>query len=234
VINLILIFIFCNHYYQDPFYFFKIQNKLFNPFLAWQGLFGLIIDQEFGLLFYAPIFTTLFSGIYLGIKGFYKKPTFGFVIIFGSLWFLCGAYNSWHAGWSFPARYLLPGVPLLAIPLSLCIKNAHNHIRKGLLIGLYLLTLFISVRLLEHPWDLYNTQDGTSNLLMNLENPKLPLFFPSFISAGYGVQNALWVFLVILINYFFLKFNSNKVVSNESPRYERSDGRDTFPTSLVK
>jgi len=201
ILNFALIPMYYSIYFNDPLFLFKIHDSGLPLWLVWKGLLGLFFDQEFGLFFQAPIWTIFLSGIVLGLRSSEeKKYMIGFLLIFGLYWIACGSYKAWHGGWSFPTRYLIPVLPFLSIPMAFCLKNIRLGFQKGLVLVLCGLTFFIVVRLLEHPWDLYNQADKSSNWIMSLKSGLPSQFFPSFIDPVNIVANLAWIGVFLLIN----------------------------------
>lgn len=79
-----------------------------------EGLPGLLLDQEFGLLVYAPLFALALPGFFLWWRKDRRQAltgaaVFGFVLSSSAMW------HMWRGGWNPPARFLLPALPVLGL-----------------------------------------------------------------------------------------------------------------------
>jgi len=119
-----------------------VAFEIGNPF---NGALGLLIDREYGLFVYAP---ELFLSIF-GIHGFFKANKFHASYVLGlflSLYFTFSCWLVWWGGFSYPARYLIPVLPLLSIPFSYAlIEYAKKYWFKILFITTTSLGLIINV-----------------------------------------------------------------------------------------
>ncbi len=91
------------------------------------GLPGLLLDQSHGLFVYAPIYAiVLASWLVLLLTKFSWKQ---YLLPISALLFLAEAVVSamhplWAGGWSIPPRFLVPVVPLAAIPFAASLEAA--------------------------------------------------------------------------------------------------------------
>jgi hypothetical protein len=88
------------------------------PLLLLSAL-GLLLDQQWGLLIYAPVFALAI----VGAAAMWRQPTQRVTVSWLALvlvpYFLVIAnYREWWGGWSPPGRYLAAVSPLLAAPLA--------------------------------------------------------------------------------------------------------------------
>jgi len=95
-----------------------------------EGLQGLWLDQEFGLLCYAPVFALGLPGL-LSLKGSCRLTALGLV---GGVVLTASAWPMWRGGFNPPARFLLPALPALALAVAAWLRPG---LRAGgaLLIG---------------------------------------------------------------------------------------------------
>ena len=78
-----------------------------------EALWGLTFSEYRGLFFASPFL--LFS--FLGLRRMRHSDAVTIVAIAAIFFFAIASFNGWHGGSAFGPRYLLPMVPLLAIPL---------------------------------------------------------------------------------------------------------------------
>jgi hypothetical protein len=82
-----------------------------------EALPGLLLDQEFGLLVYAPIFVLALPGfVLLGRRD--RRGGLAAVTLVAATLLLAGSWPMWRGGWNPPSRFLLPVVPALALGLA--------------------------------------------------------------------------------------------------------------------
>jgi hypothetical protein len=86
--------------------------------LAWipGGLAGLLVDQQFGLLPYAPALAAGFIGLAVGHAAGWRRATrLQLAVLVVAAYIAASAsYAMWWAGWSVPARLLTVLLPVLA------------------------------------------------------------------------------------------------------------------------
>jgi hypothetical protein len=106
----------------------------FDPRLVWgarpefsvatlaEGLPGLALDQEFGLLPYAPLFAFCLPGFVLLARDRTRLALVGIALALA----VCGTAGSWHmwrGGFNPPARFLVPLLPVFALALARALRG---------------------------------------------------------------------------------------------------------------
>jgi hypothetical protein len=81
------------------------------------GLPGLLFDQEFGLLVYAPVFVLAVPGLVALWRHSRRLAVIVLVLVL-SVVSVAGAWPMWRGGFNPPARFLVPVVPALALALG--------------------------------------------------------------------------------------------------------------------
>jgi hypothetical protein len=110
----------------------------------WQpigGLLGLLFSAGRGLFWFAPLTAlALFAW-----KNFYRqRPAFAKMsILFVGIWLLFHSfYQSWHAGWGWGPRYLLPALPFLLLPLATLWRSLAGRLWS---LGIFILGVAIQI-----------------------------------------------------------------------------------------
>ena len=122
-------------------------------------LAGMLVDQEYGLLIYGPVFLAAVAGLAAMVRS--NRSLVSKISV------AAGAYlvavllpltniHGWTGGWSPPARFWVPIVPLLAFGLTAGFRALPRPIVAGVL-GLQIL---INVYFWGHPKNLWNDGDG--------------------------------------------------------------------------
>jgi hypothetical protein len=82
-----------------------------------EGLPGLLLDQEFGLLVYAPVFALATAGVGAVWRRDRRLAVAGLSMVAVVL-ATAGTWHMWRGGFNPPARFLVPIVPVLALGLA--------------------------------------------------------------------------------------------------------------------
>ena len=155
--------------------------KGYNPL---SGLFGLLFDQEYGLLFYAPLYLLAFIGAGLLSRADLAQ-TLPLLLLVGINHLVIALWPLWHAAPTPPARYLLPVIPLVGVCMTAFWKlptSAAKYVMAGVsafwsACAAWTMTL--------NPWWRYNWADGTNNFLEELLSSRLSIdlvrIFPSYM-----------------------------------------------------
>jgi hypothetical protein len=140
---------------------------------------GMFLDQEFGLLPYAPVLLLAVLGFVLMAR---TRPTLALRIaaVAGSylLLILLPITNwvGWTAGWSPAARFLVPIVPMLALGVAAAIPATP----RAILIPILALQVAIDAYVWQHPKVLWNDGDGVA-AICERETSRICRFLPSFV-----------------------------------------------------
>jgi hypothetical protein len=124
---------------------------------------GLLVDQEYGLLVYAPLFVLAAPGI---VELWRRNRLACLTVVL-----VCGCYLSlvllpltnpwgWTGGWSPPARFLVPILPFLVVAIA----TAVPQMRRAVLIPLVTLQIVIGAYAWQHPKMLWNDAVGTASI----------------------------------------------------------------------
>ncbi|HJQ41259.1 MAG TPA: hypothetical protein VKB93_29315 [Thermoanaerobaculia bacterium] len=90
-----------------------------------EALWGLTFSEYRGLFFLSPILLLAFVGAVVMIrKRVMLKELAAIAAIFIIFLMVNASFNGWEGGFAFGPRYLLPAIPLLAIPMLFAWRNA--------------------------------------------------------------------------------------------------------------
>lgn len=132
---------------------------LLQPSQALVGTLGILVDQQYGLLVWAPMFCLVPVGLALLWRR-NRSTTVGLVLLVGAT---CGpgVLHNWTAGWSPAGRYLVPALPFLAIPVALAARDGLRRAgwRGELTRLLVIAQLLIGALALTVPGKLFGTLD---------------------------------------------------------------------------
>jgi hypothetical protein len=125
----------------------------------WRRIAGILVDQEFGLLPYAPIYLLAPVGAAL-LWSARPRLARGLLLVIavyvGLIVFPVTNAHSWEGGWNPAARFLTPIVPLLAVAAF----AAAARVPRAALGGLVALQIAISAYAWQNPKILWNDSTG--------------------------------------------------------------------------
>jgi hypothetical protein len=134
------------------------------------GAPGLLFDQEYGVLAYAPVYILAVTGLVTMLRagGDERRRAIETALTFGALLGTVGAFRIWWGGAASPGRPLASGLLLLALPIAMAARSAPapsarragHHLLLWVSIGVALTLALAQQGLL-----LNNARDGTSTLL---------------------------------------------------------------------
>ncbi|MBF6613974.1 MAG: SMP-30/gluconolactonase/LRE family protein [Chloroflexi bacterium] len=141
---------------QNPFHWPWLGFDAFTTFLT--NIYGILFDQQMGLLIYAPIYLLAVVGIiamFRTRRASDKRLLLAMLVAVLPYAGLIAAFEFWHGIWSPPARYMTTLVPLLAAPLAMSLYACRNFIYKIIyallaLVGFGLMAIML--RDARHMW----------------------------------------------------------------------------------
>lgn len=159
------------------------------------AVLGLLADQEFGLLFYAPAWVLVAPGI-PALWRRQREATLGLLGLVGAYMFVLMFYRwmQWDAGWTPPPRFILAVVPLLLPFLAEGLERLRG---RGLALVHTLWLVWgasIAWCLALVPFWRYNTLSGRSTLL-RLAGRELGLDLARFLPSLRAPTRWTWVVL---------------------------------------
>jgi len=164
------------------------------------GAPGLLFDQEYGLVAYAPVYILAATGLYQMWRsgGDLRRQAFEITFIFTALLLMVGAFGIWWGGTSAPARPIASGLPLLMLPIAAAFRSAPagspqraaQHLLLWIGVG-----ITITLAIGQDGLLINNARDGTSALL-DFWSPRWELWSlaPSFIGQHWTIAwlHVMW------------------------------------------
>ncbi|MFC1853617.1 hypothetical protein ACFL27_25820 [candidate division CSSED10-310 bacterium] len=187
-----------------PYTSIKMHSVWSLDILIRHGLWGLLFDQEFGLLIYAPVFLFIISGFWFKAQKDRLGSIFVFLLILSVYIPSAGFTLKWWGSWAPMGRYMVVLIPFLyELVAYVLARSLHSYLKWTL--GLILwITMQFTIYLVQH-YDLWiGAANGRSKLLSSLSvTVDLPQYFPSLVLAdqhSYMIL-AVWIVFMIALNY---------------------------------
>jgi hypothetical protein len=98
-----------------------------------RGILGLLFDQEFGLLPYAPLFALAARGLPALWRTGWRQASAAWALV-GVTVGTAAAWHMWRGGFNPPARFLVPVIPVLALGVAAALSS-RRRVGAALLIG---------------------------------------------------------------------------------------------------
>lgn len=148
---------------------------------------GLLFDQEYGLIPYAPVYLMAATGLWALWRagGEQRRAAIQVALVFGALVGTVGAFRIWWGGSASPGRPVTSGMLLLAMPIAAAFASAPQGSARRAAQHLLLWTgvgIAAIMAVAQNGFLIANGRDGTSSLLEWL-SPRWELWsaVPSFI-----------------------------------------------------
>jgi hypothetical protein len=165
-----------------------------HPEFAWgtlpDGVTGLLLDQEFGLLVYAPLFALAVPGaLRLRRVGWREAALVAGLVLL--TFATAGSWDMWRGGFNPPARFLVPLLPVLALAVGAQLADGLSA-PMALLIGW---SLWTGVAGGAHPEWIHRDRDGTAPFFRALSGAReWTSLLPGYVlaSPARGALAAVW------------------------------------------
>jgi len=128
--------------YNDRQIYTQVSEEIFTRYgfldINLSIVYQILLGHYRGLFIYYPIFLFSFYGLYLMYKQNYKRETLLILFILISFIIFTASRITWHGGYTFGLRFLLPTMPFLTIPVIFVIKNIRSPLRSSFFILVFL------------------------------------------------------------------------------------------------
>ena len=157
-----------------------------------RGVLGLVTDQEYGLLTYSPVYLLAAVGCWVMLRRRDTRwQTIGLLATTGAFVASVTQYYMWWGGFSVPARFLVPVLPLLAPMIAVAIDQHRGAAGRGLVGLLLALSVGSLVAVVYDPAAMlmFNDRDGTGRLVELLQGGiDLTAVLPTFLQVEWMEQ----------------------------------------------
>ncbi len=128
-----------------------------------EGVGGILFDQEFGLLVYAPVLALAVSGFFALLKRARATGLAALAVTLVTLG-IAGSWMMWRGGFNPPARFLVPVIPAVALAVGAALPRGFTA-PAALLAGW---SLFAGLGGALEPRLVHRDRDGTAPLFREL------------------------------------------------------------------
>jgi hypothetical protein len=162
------------------------------------GLLGLLFDQKYGILIYGPFYLLAFCGLWLmarrqsdAVETAARRSDLAWLgLVALPYLMIMGDYKQWWGEWGPPARYLVPVLPLLAVPLSLALAELKGWPVKAFLTVAAVWSFAFAALFMYNPHVMYNWQTDNPATSLRWIEANLPFMqdaplgrlFPSYVT----------------------------------------------------
>lgn len=109
------------------------------------GFTGLLFDQRFGLLAYGPVVGAGFVGLaVMMLRGGRRRLALELLFVLVPYFLTVTHFAMWWGGWSAPARFAVPVLPMLAIPAAVCWASMREYVTRATAIAALAFSAFAS------------------------------------------------------------------------------------------
>ena len=149
-----------------------------------RGVLGLLFDQKFGLLMYAPVYAVAIAGCWLMLRRSDAR-LFAFALIASVVAFVASSTRMymWWGGSSAPARFLVPILPLFAPMIAVAFQALRSTSARVMAAMLLIVSLAIAAAGVVSPrrFMLFSAPHGLANMVVAGEGPApLAYLLPTF------------------------------------------------------
>jgi hypothetical protein len=103
----------------------------------WEAALGLLVSPFRGLLFFSPVLLVALAGIWLALRERRQRAaTLVALAGFGAIFLFTASSAMWWGGFAVGPRYLVPGLPLLAVPFGAVVAWCNEQATLTRLLGL--------------------------------------------------------------------------------------------------
>jgi hypothetical protein len=157
-----------------------------------EGVAGLLFDQEFGLLVYAPLFAFAVVGAVLLVRRDRVTGLTALAVALATL-LVAGSWVMWRGGFNPPSRFLVPVVPALALAVGAALPRGLTA-PAALLAGW---SLFAGLGGALEPRLVHRDRDGTAPFFREMSGAEewtrlLPGYVLPETAADRGPLTAVW------------------------------------------
>lgn len=152
--------------YHSPFQNVADHAGFSSPSGTVNGLFGLLLDAQWGLVVNVPIYLMAIVALPRWVQTDRRRALLAVAAVAPYL-LEVGAYRVWWGEWGPAARYVVPVAPLAAATLAALLVTSGRLVRT-LVVGTWLVGAVLTMIGLVDPQRFYHQPNGVNNLVSRL------------------------------------------------------------------
>lgn len=166
------------------------------------AILGFLVDQEFGLIPYSPIYLAGVAGIgWFAAR--HGRIFLAFAAVVSGYFYVLVTYQAalWHAGWSTPARYVTGMAPLLGVVAGAAASSWRPVLDRAVLAAGFLVVVPQVWLLTVRPLYRYNLDTGSAVFLEKIRQAtgsEIARYFPSVVNPT-PEGNAVFLLMMIAV-----------------------------------
>jgi hypothetical protein len=168
-----------------------------------RSLLGLFVDQKFGLLIYSPVYVLAALGLGIMLRDRrWRGPGLIVSCVVASYVISSSRYYMWWGGTSAPARFLVPVLPLLALPIATALMNTSSQITRATTwVAISLSVIVAGIGLTTSEGLLFSPPHGVAKIVEAIQgSAPLAASLPTFTEQDWaGPLARAWPWLVALL-----------------------------------
>jgi hypothetical protein len=168
----------------------------------WSGSVGLLVDRERGLAGFAPIYLIAPAALALT-----WRRNWDLIVPWLSLYLPMSAFAEWSGGYAPAARYLVPLLPLMALP---CAEALSLPIVRRAAIVLVTFQTLITAVVWQHPRSLWPHELGTNLALETIPiiGPLYEHALPDMSASGSLIRGWICVLVIAAMTTVIVRMSS--------------------------
>ena len=153
-----------------------------------RGVLGLLVDQKFGLLVYAPVYLVAIAGCWMMLRrSDLRLSAIALLVTVGAFVASSARMYMWWGGSSAPARFLVPILPLVAPMIALAFQGLRSAALRTTSALLLTVSLAVAAAGVVQPerFMLFSAPHGAANMAAAAQGGSpLSYLLPTFTEGG--------------------------------------------------
>jgi hypothetical protein len=177
------------------------------------GIAGVLFDQQFGIIPYAPVYVIAFAG-WLVMLRHHRRLAIELAVLVIPYLIATTHLRMWWGGWSAPARFQVPVLWLGGLGAAVAWSAARTRAARGTALAALGVSAFTTVALayVQNGRLAYNVRDGYSLWLQWLSPMgDLPLGLPSFF-RWHAAERALHLQILVALACFVAAYGVLRLI----------------------
>lgn len=177
------------------------------------GFLGLFLDQEFGILFYTPVFSVIFAGLFF-MHSRDKKLFYYMLLIFLPVYIMSAMWFEWRGGGGSSPRFFVPVILFFSVSAAFAVDKLKSIRARNVFYTLAGAGLAVSFVISLVPWFRWNKGKGENWILKFISefiNVDITVLFPALWGGGSSAAVIIWIFMLIFVNIYMISADRHRI-----------------------